>query len=281
MSKNGQWQVDGDAAELYERYVVRYIVGPWVPSLLDITGVRPGERVLDVACGTGAVARAAAERVGASGHVTGLDLNAGMLAVARSLPAPSGAAIAWIERGVVDTAFPAGSFDVVVCQQGLQFFPDKIAAVCEMHRVLAPGGRLAISVWRTTGVYNAAVGTALGQHLGINVASRFCASRDVPAGEELLRLAVAAGFKDVKLHVQRMIARLPSPETFVLGHLAATPVASELKAMSSPARAALGCAVARQLSAYKEGNGLAFPEEVNVVTANARHPSIGQASRDR
>ncbi len=269
MSKNGQWQLDGSAAELYERYVARHILGPWVPGLLDRAGVRSGERVLDVACGTGAVARVAAERVGASGRVTGLDLNAGMLAVARSLPAPPGAAITWIERSALDTRLPAGSFDVVVCQQGLQFFPDKIAALSEMHRLLAPGGRLAISVWRTTGVYNSAVGKALRQHIGMDAASRFCASRDVPADEELLRLAVAAGFQHVMLDVQRMIVRLPSLEQFVLGHLAATPIASEVKAMSNAARVALGHDVARQLSAYGEAAGVAFPEEVNVVTVNA------------
>jgi ubiquinone/menaquinone biosynthesis C-methylase UbiE len=269
MSETGQWQLDGSAAELYERYVVRHILGPWVPGLLDVAGVRPGERVLDVACGTGAVARATAERVGSSGRVAGLDLNAGMLAVARSLPAPPGTAITWIQRDAADTGLAPGSFDVVVCQQGVQFFPDKIAALREMHRVLVPDGRLAISVWRTAGVYNSAVAQALGQHVGSDVAARFLASRNVPAGDELVRVVVAAGFQDAKLHAQRMIARLPSPEEFVLGHLAATPVASQVKAMSSAARAALGCAVARLLSTYKEGNGLAFSEEVNIVTGNA------------
>ena len=269
MSTSGQWQLDGNAAELYERYVVRHILGPWVPGLLDVAAVRPGERVLDVACGTGAVARAAAQRVGASGRVTGLDLNAGMLAVARALPAPPGAPITWIQRDAADTQLSAGTFDLVVCQQGLQFFPDKIAALRDLRRVLVSSGRLAISVWRTTGVYNSAVGQALGQHVGIDVASRFCASREVPAGEELVRLAVAAGFQDVKLQVQQRTARLPSPEDFVLGHLAATPVASDVKAMGNPARAALGSAVSRLLSAYKEGNGLAFPEEVNIVSASA------------
>ena len=266
---NSQWQLEGDAAELYERYVVRHILGPWVPRLLDVADLRPGERVLDVACGTGAVARVAAERVGASGAVSGLDLNAGMIAVARSLPAPAGAAITWIERNAADTGLAPGGFDVVVCQQGLQFFPDKIAALSELHRVLVPGGRLAISVWRTTGVYNSAVGKALCQHVGVDVASRFCASREVPTGAELVRLAIAARFNDVKLHVQQMTARLPPPEEFVLGHLAATPVASTLRALDGPARAALGRAVAQQLAAYREGDGLAFPEEAHVLSANA------------
>jgi hypothetical protein len=136
-----------------------------------------------------------------------------------------------------------------------------------MRRVLVPRGRLAISVWRSTGVYNSAVGNALTRHISVDVGSRFCASRDVPGDEELRRFAVAAGFQDVTLHVQRLMVRLPSLRDFVVCHLAATPVASDVKAVSDAARAALGCHVARQLAAYNEDDGVAFPEEVNVVTA--------------
>jgi SAM-dependent methyltransferase len=269
MSHDGQWQLDGNAAELYERHVVRHILGPWVPLLLDVATLRAGERVLDVACGTGAVARVAAQRVGASGAVTGLDLNAGMLAVARSLPRPAGAAITWIERDASASGLPAGRFDVVLCQQGLQFFRDKTAALREMRRVLAPGGRLALSVWCASGIYNSAVGRALGEQVGVDVASRFCASRDVPSGDELVRHALAAGLCDVQLRVQKMVARLPAPEAFVPGHLAATPLAATVKALDGAALAALGRAVAQQLAAYREGDGVAFPEEVHVLTANA------------
>jgi ubiquinone/menaquinone biosynthesis C-methylase UbiE len=269
MNTAAQWQLEGHAAELYERCVHRYILGPWVAPLLDVAGLRPGDRVLDVACGTGAVARVAAQRVGISGRVTGLDLNAGMLTVARSLAAPPGAAISWIERSALDTGLPDRGFDVVVCQQGLQFFADKTAALREMRRVLVPRGRLAISVWRSTGIYNAALGQALKEHLSVDVGSRFCASRDVPSDEELRRHAVAAGFQDVMLHVQRQMVRLPALRDFALAHLAATPVAAAVRAMSEAARAALGADVARQLAAYAEGDGVAFPEEVNVITAVA------------
>lgn len=264
-----QWQLEGDAAELYERTAARYILGPWAPGLVDLAGVRSGERVLDLACGTGAVARVAAERVGASGRVTGLDLNAGMLVVARSLPAPRGAAVAWIERSALDTGLPDGSFDVVLCQQGLQFFPDKLAALREVRRVLVPGGRVAMSVWRTTGVYNSAVGKALSQHIGADAAARFCASRKVPADKELIELAAAAGLPDATLHAQKRTVRLPSVERFVLSHLAGTPAAAQLRAMSDAARTALGQDVARELAAYREGEGVAFPEEITVVTARA------------
>ncbi|HKW39519.1 MAG TPA: methyltransferase domain-containing protein, partial [Burkholderiales bacterium] len=116
-----QWQLEGNAAEIYERTAARYLLGPWAQGLVDLAGVGKGERVLDLACGTGAVARVAAERAGASGRVTGLDLNAGMIAVARSLPAPPGAPVAWIEASAEAAGLPDGEFDAVLCQQGLQF----------------------------------------------------------------------------------------------------------------------------------------------------------------
>ena len=90
MSQPEQWQLSGNAAEMYEHYVVPYLLGPWAPGL---AALQPGERVLDVACGTRVVARLAAQKVGTTGQVTGLDLNPGMLAVARVLPPPPGAPI--------------------------------------------------------------------------------------------------------------------------------------------------------------------------------------------
>lgn len=267
MKTNEQWQISGSAAELYERFVARYILGPWAQGLVDAAKLRPGERALDLACGTGVVARIAAETVGRSGKVAGLDLNAGMLAVARSLPPPGGAAIDWIQRSALDTGLDGASFDVVLCQQGLQFFPDRLLALCEARRVLAPGGRLGVSVWRTTGVYNAAVGDALRRHLGTEIAQRFCVSRDVPAGEELVRLCSAAGMQDVKLRVGGMMIHLPSPEDFVACHLAATPIADSLLSMDAEERAQLGREVAETLAHYREGDGITFPEEANIVTA--------------
>jgi SAM-dependent methyltransferase len=266
---SGQWQLEGSAAEIYERTAARYILGPWAQGLVELAGVKAGERVLDLACGTGAVARVAAGRVGASGRVTGLDLNTGMIAVARSLPASAGAAVTWIEASAQDTGLPEASFDAVLCQQGLQFFPDKRAALREVRRVLAAGGRIAMSVWRTMGVYNAAVGRALERHIGADAASGFCASRKVPGDAELLELASAAGLRDAQLHVQKRTVRLPSVERFVIRHLAATPIAAQLRAAEEAQRTALGRDVAQQLAPYREGDEVAFPEEITVITARA------------
>src|SRR6266446_9707960 len=183
--KHEPWHVTAEAAELYERYAARYILGPWASSLVDAGRLAAGERALDVACGTGVVARIAAQRVGPGGRVVGVDLNPSMIAVAGSLPAPVGAPIEWLERSAVDFQLPDASFDVVLCQQGLQFFPDKLAALREMRRVLNHGGRLALSIWNSIGLYNAAVGEALVRFVGNVAATKFCASRQVPAKEDL------------------------------------------------------------------------------------------------
>jgi SAM-dependent methyltransferase len=127
MSEQSGFQLSGEAAKLRERYSIRYFIGPWAPGLVALAALKPGERVLDLACGTGLVARIAAPEVGPTGQVTGLDINAGMLAVARSLPPPSGGSITWVEGDAGAMDFPDASFEVILCQQGLQFFPDKPA----------------------------------------------------------------------------------------------------------------------------------------------------------
>src|SRR5688572_27460540 len=142
---NGHWQLEGTAAELYQRYLVPAITTKWAADLLDRARPRSGEAVLDVACGTGVVSRLAARKVG-SAHVTALDLNAGMLAVARAVPS-DGASITWIEGSALDLPFPSASFDLVFCQLGLQFFPDQRRALAEMRRVLRDSGRVALSVY--------------------------------------------------------------------------------------------------------------------------------------
>jgi ubiquinone/menaquinone biosynthesis C-methylase UbiE len=267
MSRHEQWQIEGNAADLYERYAARHILGPWAPGLIEAAAVRKGDRVLDLACGTGVVARLAAARVGETGQVTGLDLNAGMLATARSLPLPPGAPVEWVQASALDTQLPDRSFDVVLCQQGVQFFPDRLAALREVSRVLAPDGRIAISVWRATGIYNSAVGDALSRYLGGEIAARFCASRRAPSGDDLVATAVQAGFHSVKVQVQSLLVRLPSPEAFVPGHLAATPVAADFRATDDAARAAVSRHVAQALAMHNDGDGIAFPEEINVMTA--------------
>jgi ubiquinone/menaquinone biosynthesis C-methylase UbiE len=111
-------------AETYEHYLGPTIADPWTRVLLEYAAPQPGERVLDVACGTGSVARHVAPLVGAAGQVVALDISPAMLAVARALPAPAGAPVAWLEGNAIRLDLSENAFELVLCQQGLQFFPD-------------------------------------------------------------------------------------------------------------------------------------------------------------
>lgn len=266
MNKHEQWQLTAQAAQLYERYAARYILGPWVPLLVDAARLAKGEHVLDVACGTGIVTRDAAQRVGRTGRVVGVDLNANMIAVARSLPVAAGPSIAWLVGNALDLPLKHSSFDVVLGQQGLQYFPDKLVALQEMRRVLVHGGRLALCIWSGKGLYHHAVGEALARFISEEAAARFGAARQVPATDELRRLATEAGFSDVEIRVNRINIHLPRLDQFALDHLAATPVASDVAAADIEARKKIGASVMNELRRYAEGDGVTYPEETYVLT---------------
>lgn len=271
MNTHEQWQLSMKAAELYERYPARYILGPWAPLLVDAARLIPGERVLDVACGTGVVARLAAKRVGPAGRVVGVDVNPGMIAVARSPSPTNDASIEWLERSALDLQLENASFDVVLCQQGLQFFPDKEVALQEMRRVLDRGGRLALSVWNGNSLspYADAVSATLVQFMGHEVAARFAAARKTPTPDELQRLATAADFSAVEVRVSRIDVHLPRIDKFVLDHLSATPIAADIGAVDAEARNKIGASVMERLQGYADGDGITHPEETYVLTARA------------
>jgi ubiquinone/menaquinone biosynthesis C-methylase UbiE len=134
------FQLSSDAAARYDRFI-RAAMEPWIDDLILAARCKEGDRVLDVACGTGFIAKRVNGASGVTCEITGIDLNEPMLNIARQEPA-----IDWRLGSAIAMPFPDGSFDVV-CQQGLQFFPDRQAAMRELARVLSPGGRLSLKVW--------------------------------------------------------------------------------------------------------------------------------------
>jgi SAM-dependent methyltransferase len=269
MASNPSWgAVGGSAAEVYERDLVPAMFAPWAPRLIDLANVQPGERILDVACGTGVVARLAATRAGPSGTVRGLDISGAMLAVARSLPAVEGARIEWLEASAVDIPLPDATFDVVLCQQGLQQFADRSAALREMHRVLTDDGRLAVSVWsRIEGSPGmAALVQALERHVGAEAANNRRAPFALGDARELVALIAAGGFHNIETHTLTETARFRSPEDLVAYQLAATPL-STLGALSDEVLGAVAEDVRAALAAYLEDGALAVPMEAHLVVA--------------
>jgi ubiquinone/menaquinone biosynthesis C-methylase UbiE len=271
MSPEERWQLSGNAAEFYERYV-RLLMEPWVHRLVDVAGLQPAEHVLDVACGTGFVARFAAPRVGPVGRVVGVDLNASMIEAARAAADRDPAtAIEWRTGDAAALPFENGVFDVVFCQQGVQFFPDRLLALREMRRVLRPGGRLAFTVWSAIGdtPYQAALAEALARHVGPeagSVARAPCALHDA---QELHSLVASAGFRNVRVRPAIETTKLPLPEEFVPGHLAALPIAQTMARLAPDRRAALLEEMTAALRVYVDGDQLVLPSGANVVTADA------------
>jgi ubiquinone/menaquinone biosynthesis C-methylase UbiE len=206
--------------------------------MADLAGVRPGQRVLDVACGTGVVAAVAAERVGAEGSVAGADLNPGMLAVARSTPA-GGAPISWHEAAADALLFPDGAFDLVLCQLGLQFFPDRLWALREMRRVLAPSGRTLLLVPGPAPEIFVILEEALAAHFTPDVAAFVQVVFSLHEPDELRGLMVDAGFRRCDARAHSRTLRLPSPEEFLWQYVSATPLAAAVTDLDDHARTAV------------------------------------------
>jgi SAM-dependent methyltransferase len=202
-----------EAANAYEQLFVPALFREWAPRVADAARIERGQRVLDVACGTGVLAREAASRVGPTGFVAGLDAAPGMLAVATRL-APG---IEWRQGTAESLPYADGSFAAVVSQFGLMFFTDRRRALSEMLRVLAPGGHLAVAVWDSldnTPAYAAEV-ALLERVAGRRAADALRAPFVLGDREELAALFAGAGVASVAITTQHGTARFPSIRSMV------------------------------------------------------------------
>lgn len=201
------------AATAYEELHVPALFQQWTARVLDAAQVKPGHRVLDVACGTGVLAREAAARVGASGMVAGVDPGAGMLALAERL-APS---VEWRQGTAESLPYSDRNFDAVVSQFGLMFFTDRREALREMVRVLAPGGHLAVAVWdalENSAAYPIEV-ELLERIAGQGAADALRAPFVLGDRQELIALFESAGVPAAVVTTHSGTARFPSIRTMV------------------------------------------------------------------
>lgn len=226
-------------AEAFERYMVPLLLGPLAECLLDALGLTAGNRLLDLACGTGAVAKPALERIEGRGRVVGLDIDADALAIARD---SSPHAIEYVLGSSERLPFPAGSFDAVACQQGLQFFDDREQALNEVRRVLVPAGRVAFIVWASVDqqpVFGA-IRQALIRVAGSEAGGKFFERpSSLGAAYQLERTLHSAGFVDVSVEDLGYEAGFPSVLDFLEQYAAATPLGNTLAALPPADRDAL------------------------------------------
>jgi ubiquinone/menaquinone biosynthesis C-methylase UbiE len=255
----------GNATENYERFFVPMIGKPLADDLISAARLGPGERVLDVACGTGIVARLAADRVGPSGVVAGVDVNAGMLAVARA--ASSGQTlIHWYETAAEAMPLPDASFDVVFSQLALQFFADRSAALNEMRRVLAAGGRLFVSVPAPTEFFDVLEG-AIARHVGAAAGAFVHQVFSLNQPGELERLLRDAGFDDVNVRLDPKALHLPPAAEFLWQYVHSTPLAAATGELDAAHRSALEHDVATGWQRWADDRGLSYVQPILIAAA--------------
>ena len=259
-------QYGGNAAENYESYFVPTIGTAFAEALLDEAGLLLGERVVDIACGTGIVTRLAAERVGPKGSLAGVDINPAMLAVARSVPT-SGAAIEWHEASAESLPLAADSFDVVVSSLGLQFVADKAAALNEMRRVLAPDGRLAIATVGPTPQLFAVLEQALACHVSPETAGFMRAVFSLYEPNEIQTLTTAAEFRGTEVRSKDVTIPLAAPGDFLWQYVHSTPLAAAVAPIDDEARAALERDVVAGWRSFVKDGTLVFDASVILTTA--------------
>jgi SAM-dependent methyltransferase len=261
--------LSGSPAEIYERHSVPRFGLMWARDLVDLVPPATGERALDVACGSGAVTRLLAERVAPAGRAIGLDIDVAMLEVARSVVThPS---VAWVKGEALRLPFDDGVFDLVFCQQGLQFFQDRLQALREMRRVLRSSGRLGVSCWRCAedSPPYAAIQRALARHVG---RERSALPRFALGDGILIRTLIEdAGFRDVRVHPRTLMVEWPSTDLFVRAITAGAPtMMGALGEQDETVLSVISTEVEAEMDAFLQGSGaLRFPMGNRHVIARA------------
>jgi ubiquinone/menaquinone biosynthesis C-methylase UbiE len=264
------FQLTGNAAAIYEEQKVPAIFRPLAQATLDAIALRPNERVLDAACGTGIVGREVLARLSCAGRVTGFDLNTSMIDVARRLTAGDVERCRWHVADVCSLPFDDGAFSVVICQQGLQFFPDEDAALRELHRVLEPDGRIAMTVWAGPSDFFKSLAAALGRHVGEAVGQQSLAPFVFEGLDTLPARMSKIGFADIDIQSVTVSRELTDPGSAIPKEITGNPVGPAVNARGPEVMAKIVSDVMADMADYQRGNQIVVPQSANLVLARVR-----------
>jgi len=260
-----------DAITAYDEILVPRLFDAFADVLLDEVGLSAGLEVLDVACGPGTVARKAATRLNPTGRVTACDLSPAMLEVAAAKPALDGAApIAYLQCPADALDVPDGAFDVVLCQQALQFFPDRLGALAELRRALKPGGRAGVAVWCAIeecpfwDELASAVGLVLGKEAEIGFRS---GPWGLPEADELMRLFEVAEFSDVNVIRRTLPVVFEGGPAQLVATLPAASVGPQVAALDADGRASLLAAAEATLAPFLHDGEVHSEAATHIVVA--------------
>lgn len=262
------WQLDDAGAAAFERDLVPRFSDPWAADLVERLAAEPGEQVLDLGCGTGAVARHASPRVGPDGAVIAVDVSPAMVAAARQATAHLDN-VTVKEASAVDLPFPDATFDVVACQQTLQFVPNRQAAIAEIARVTNSGGRIGISTCRSLEHQPGyrAIRDVLTRHAGLPAGEVIASPYGLGDPEPLRSLLTDARLRDIHLNIAVWSIRFDSAQHALRAETSGSPLGDLVDELDLDVREQLVAELIEALRPHTDDDGVVFPFETLVVTA--------------
>jgi ubiquinone/menaquinone biosynthesis C-methylase UbiE len=259
-------------AQVYEELLVPRVFVPWAKLLLEEAKLSPGETVLDVACGPGTVAHMASEITGPKGKVTAADISPPMLDIARSKPhSPDSAPIEYVESPAHPLKISDASVDLTVCQQGLQFFPEKVEALKEMARATRPGGRIVVAVWGSLeqAPLFGEICAGLDETLPASIADMMKAPFSFGNPQQLKALGEEAGLKNIEIKTRSLPVVFEQGVSHAIRVLDATPLAPLIAELPPKQQEALADNLQNRLSRFLKGNQCHSTQASNILISRA------------
>ncbi len=268
MSKDG-FQLTNAAALVYEEQKVPAMFGPLAHATLAAHQVTADDVVLDVACGTGIVTRTIRDLFGDQPELTAIDLNEGMIDTARDVSAAEGVVADFRICDATATPFSDGQFSFIICQQGLQYFPDEDAALAEFRRVAVVGARIVITVWSRASPLIVALADSLRTHLGAGLAEQSLAPFSWTGAETIAARMSEAGYSEVKIEELEVNRVLDNPELSIPKEIMSTAVGPKVAEEGDDVLDRVAAEMLHATERYRTGNQLVIPQYTYLISAIA------------
>jgi len=260
------FQLEGNAAVLYEAQKVPSMFAPLADATIDAITISKDDTIIDLACGTGVLARKVRSKLGSHTRIVGADLNESMIQVAKSLNDSGSEPCEWQIADVCDLPYEDGTFSLVMCQQGVQYFPDKVRAMREVRRVLNEEGRISLTVWCENSIFIQSVSERLSENVSKEVGRKALAPFSYNA-ELLAPILSDIGFVDFsskKLTVNRIVK---ASKDAIIDELMSLPVAALIKNKGQKTLEKIVNEVMEDMSCYVSGLNIVTPQETRLIQA--------------
>ncbi len=270
MSQDNTFHLSTSAAETYEKQRVPAIFGPMAEATLNAISLPPAKTVLDVACGTGVMARAVAKRLTTPARIVGCDLNPAMIQVAYANTPDGPHRFEWTEAPAQSMPLKDGEVDLAFCQHGLQFFPDKPAALAEIRRIVKPDALVVVTCWKAIPPFFAVVADVLKVHIGDTAATTAVQPFTWNDADEVRELIGAAGFNVAAPQTISVDRKLRCDAQAMRDELLSTPNEKALRAAGEEATNVVASEILKAVTHFRDGEFLVMPQKALLFEAVAR-----------